>query len=219
MKTETAVTWNGSRQVRMMMIGMLMTLLATIGVSAWAQQPPPAPPPPAPPGMGMQGHGGPGGMHGGEHGMRGGMDGGMGPGMMFRGSPARMGRMIDYMLDGLNPTEAQRSQIKQLAAQAATDMKAQADAGKSLRQRGMQIFTAPTVDAAATEQLRQEMLAQHDQMSKRATQAMLAIANVLTPAQRATLGQRFQDRQAQNEDRMKRMQDRRKDMTSDTPRR
>ena len=177
------------------MIGMMLTLLAAIGVSAWAQ---PAPPP-APPGMeGGMGHG----MHG-MNGMHGGMGG---PGMMFGGSPEHMGRMIDHMLDGLNASDAQRSQIKQIAAQAAADLKAQAAAGRGLRQRGMQIFTAPTVDAAAAEQLRQQMLQQHDQMSRRVTQAMVAVANVLTPEQRAKVGERMRDRQARMEERMKRME-------------
>ena len=191
---------SASRRVQWVMLGMVMTLLAAIGMSAWAQTPPP--------GMdgrpGMQ-HGGPGGMeHGWMH--HGGHHHGMGgPGMMFRGSPERIGRMVDFMLDGLHATDAQRSQIKQIAVQAAGDLKAQAEAGRALRQRGMQIFTAPTVDAAAAEQLRQQMLQQHDQMSRRATQAMLDVARVLTPEQRAIIGQRMHDRQARMEDRMKRM--------------
>ena len=177
------------------MIGMMLTLLAAIGVSAWAQ---PAPPP-APPGMeGGMGHG----MHG-MNGMHGGMGG---PGMMFGRSPEHMGRMIDHMLDGLNASDAQRSQIKQIAAQAAADLKAQAASARGLHQRGMQIFTAPTVDAAAAEQLRQQMLQQHDQMSRRVTQAMVAVANVLTPEQRAKVGERMRDRQARMEERMKRME-------------
>ena len=182
---------SANRRVRMVMIGMLVTLLAAIGVSAWAQ---PAPPPP-----GMDG--GPGMMH--RHGMH---DGGMGGGMMFGGSPEFMGRAIDHMLDGLNASDAQRSQIKEVVAQAGADLKAQMAAGRGLRQRGMQIFTAPTVDAAAAEQLRQQMLQQHDQMSRRVTQAMVAVANVLTPEQRAKVGERMKDRQARMEERMKRME-------------
>jgi Spy/CpxP family protein refolding chaperone len=178
------------QRIRMVMIGMLVTLLAAIGVSAWAQ---PAPPPP-----GMEG-----GMGHGMQGMHGGMGGGD---MMFRGSPEHMGRMIDHMLDGLNASDAQRSQIKQIAAQAAADLKAQAASARGLRQRGMQIFTAPTVDANAAEQLRQQMLQQHDQMSRRVTQAMVAVANVLTPEQRAKVGERMRDRQARMEERMKRME-------------
>ena len=199
------------RRAQWLMIGMLTALLAAIGVSAWAQ---PAPPPPAGtderPGMqhpmmpgGMQHPMMPGGMHGGDDGDR---HHGMGPGMMFRGSPERIGRGVDFMLDGLHPSDAQRSQIKQIAVQAAADLKAQAAAGAGLRRRGMEIFTAPTVDAVAAEQLRQQMLQQHDQISRRVTQAMLDIARVLTPEQRATIGQRMRDRQARMEDRMQRMQ-------------
>lgn len=183
---------SANRRVQWVMVGMLMTLLAAIGVSAWAQTPP-----------GMDGR--PGMQHGwmqhdgGHHGMG-------GPGMMFRGSPERIGRMVDFMLDGLHATDAQRAQIKQIAVQAAGDLKAQAEAGKALRQRGAQIFTAPTVDAAAAEQLRQQMMQQHDQMSRRTMQAMLDVARELTPEQRATIGERMHDRQARMEDRMKRMQ-------------
>ncbi len=191
-----AATASAARRVQVVMIGMLMTLLAALSLSAWAQ---PAPPPAGMgdkgPGMGHMGH-----MHGGMGGEMGG-----GGGMMFRGSPEHMGRRIDHMLDGLNASDAQRSQIKQIAAAAAADVKAQAQAGKALRQRAMQAFTAPTVDAAAAEQVRQQLLQQHDQMSRRMTQAMLDVARLLTPEQRARLGERIRDRQARMEDRMKRM--------------
>jgi Spy/CpxP family protein refolding chaperone len=70
----------------------------------------------------------------------------------------------------------------------------------------MQAFTAPTVDAAAVEQVRQQMLQQHDQMSRRMTQAMLDVARVLTPEQRAKIGERMRDRQARMEERMQREQ-------------
>jgi protein CpxP len=190
-----ATTTTAARRAQMVMFGMLVSLLAMLSVSAWAQ---PAPPPPPPPGM--MDHGpGMGRMH---HG------GGMG-GMMFGGSPERMGRMIDHMLDGLNASEAQRSQIKQIAGAAGTDLKAQMQAGRGLRQRAMQAFVAPTVDAAAIEQVRQQMLQQHDQMSRRVTQAMLDIAKVLTPEQRAKVGERMRDRQARMEERMQREQPRR----------
>jgi Spy/CpxP family protein refolding chaperone len=202
------------------MIGTGMALLAALSLSAWAQPAPPVAgdrgPGMASPRMGEQGpgmhgmHERMGGMHhgmGGMHGGMGGMHGGFGAGaMMFRGSPERMGRMIDHMLDGLNASDAQRAQIKQIAAAAATDLRAQADAGRALRQRALQAFTAPTVDAAAAEQVRQQMLQQHDQTSRRMTQAMLDVARALTPEQRARLGERIRDRQARMEDRMKRME-------------
>jgi len=158
-------------------------------------------------------------MHGMHHGMDG-MHGGMGGGaMMFRGSPERMGRIIDHMLDGLNASDAQRGQIKQIAAGAAADLKAQAEAGRGLRQRAMQVFTAPNVDANAVEAVRQQMLQQHDQMSRRASLAMIEVARVLTPEQRVRIAERMRDRQAQMEDRMKRMRERMGGDAASAPRR
>lgn len=176
------------RRVQMVMAGMLVTLLAAISVSAWAQ-------PTSAPVAGMERASW--GMQHGRHG------GGMGG--MF-GSPERAGRMIDHLLDGLNATDAQRSQIKQIAAAAFVDLRTQMQSGRTLRQRGMEILTAPTVDPAAAEQLRQQTLQQHDQASRRMTQAMLDVARVLTPEQRARLGERLKDRRARMEERMKRME-------------
>jgi periplasmic protein CpxP/Spy len=139
----------------------------------------------------------------GHHGHGGGFDG---PGMMmFGGSPERIGRAVDHMLDGLNATDAQRTQIKQIVTTAAADLKTQRDAGRGLREKGVQIFTAPTVDASAAEAVRQQMNAQHEQASKRTLQAMLDVANVLTPAQRAKAGERMKERQAMMGERMRRM--------------
>ena len=125
---------------------------------------------------------------------------------MFGGSPDRVARVADRWLEGLNASDAQRSQIKQIAVAAATDLKAQREATRGLRDRAMQIFTAPTVDANAAEALRQQMSAARDQSSRRMLQAMLDISRVLTPEQRATLGQRLRERQARMQDRMQRMQ-------------
>ncbi len=130
-----------------------------------------------------------------------------GPGMMmFDGPPGHVGRAVDHMLDGLGVTEAQRTQIKEIAVAAAADLKAQREAGRGLHERGMQIFTAPTVDASAAESVRQQMSAQQEQASKRTLQAMLDVAKVLTPEQRAKIGERAKERQAVMKDRMHRMQ-------------
>jgi Spy/CpxP family protein refolding chaperone len=204
MGTETVVARAArvpaARRMQLVLIGMAMTLLAALSLAAWAQPGPP-------PGTGERGAWG---MHDGMRHMHRGMHGDMAGGgmMMFRGSPERMARAIDRLLDGLTATDAQRSQIKQIAAAAAGDLRAQAEAGRGLRQRAMQAFTAPNVDAAAVEQVRQQMLQQHDQMSRRMSQAMLDVARVLTPEQRARLGERMRDHQARMEDRMKRMEQR-----------
>jgi len=198
---------SATRRVQAVLMGMLITLLAVVSLAAWAQ---PAPPPAGERSWGM--HHGMGGMR--HHGMGGDFGGGM-----FRGSPEHVGRMVDHMLDGLNATDAQRAQIKQIATAAAVDLKAQAEAGRGLRQRAMQVFTAPNVDANAVEAVRQQMLQQHDQMSRRASLAMIEVARVLTPEQRVRIAERMRDRQAQMEDRMKRMRERMGGDAASAPRR
>jgi periplasmic protein CpxP/Spy len=129
-----------------------------------------------------------------------------GGGMMMGGSPEHMGRMIDHMLDGVDATEAQRSQIRQIVQGAAADLKTQREAARGLRQRGLEVFTQPNVDANAAESVRQQMLVQHDQMSRRTMQAMLEISRVLTPEQKAKIADRIKQRAARMQERMERMQ-------------
>ena len=142
-------------------------------------------------GVGAQARG-----HEGGHGGAGGM-------MMFGGSPERVGRGVDHFLDGLDASDPQRAQIKQIAQAAAADLKAQREAGRMLRERGMQLLAAPAVDANAAEVLRRQMLDQHDVASKRMLQAVLDVANVLTPDQRAKLAERMQKHRARMDERMR----------------
>lgn len=125
----------------------------------------------------LEGHGGRGG-HG-------------GPGMgMFDG------RHADRLLDSVNATPDQRTQIKQIMAAAKTDMATQRDAGRKLHEQSQALFAQPTVDARAVETVRQQMLAQHDGASKRMTQVMLDVSRVLTPEQRKTLADRMAQRRS-----------------------
>lgn len=112
---------------------------------------------------------------------------------LFGGPPERIERSVDRMLEGLQSTDAQRAQIKQIALAAAKDLRAQREAVRGLFERNRDLLMAPVVDANAAEQLRQQMLAQHDQASRRTLQAMLDISRVLTPEQRATLSQRMKN--------------------------
>lgn len=104
------------------------------------------------------------------------------------------GHGLQRMLDGVDATAEQRSQIEQIAEAARNDLKAQSDAAGDLRAQAMALFTQPTVDAAAAEQLRQQMLARHEQGSQRMMQAMLEISRVLTVEQRQQIAERMQQR-------------------------
>jgi Spy/CpxP family protein refolding chaperone len=125
------------------------------------------------------------------HGERGGPGGAFG----MMGGP----KMVERMLDTVNASADQRAQIKQILEASRTDMRAQHEAGRKLREDTLAIFTQPNVDARAAEALRQQMLAQHDQASKRMLQTMLDVSRVLTPEQRKTLADRMAQRRAMME--------------------
>ena len=125
---------------------------------------------------------------------------------MFGEASGRMGHEIDRMLDGLGVTDSQRAQLNQIATSAEADIRAQREAGRALYEKGLQLFAAPSVDASAAESLRQQMMAQRDQSSKRKLQAMLDVSKVLTPEQRIKMAQRVKERQEIMRERMQREQ-------------
>lgn len=115
------------------------------------------------------------------------MDGPRHGGMM--GGPMLGGPHAERMLDAVNATAEQRTQVKQIMDSARADLKAQREAGRALHDQMRQLFTQPTVDARAAEALRQQQLVQHDAASKRMMQAMLDVSRVLTPEQRTKLSE------------------------------
>ncbi len=110
-------------------------------------------------------------------------------GSMFGG-----GKRMEHMLESVDASAAQSAQIKQIVQAAMLDMKPQHEAGRKLHEQGLALFAAPVVDANAVEALRQQMLAQHDQVSKRMTQVLVDVSRVLTPEQRVKLVARMQAR-------------------------
>ncbi|HZF79623.1 MAG TPA: Spy/CpxP family protein refolding chaperone, partial [Rubrivivax sp.] len=103
---------------------------------------------------------------------------------------------MERVLDSINATPEQRAQIRQITLAAISDLKSQREAGRALREQSLTLFAQPTVDARAAETLRQQMVARHDQASKRALQAMLDVSRVLTPEQRKALADRMAQRKA-----------------------
>ena len=96
---------------------------------------------------------------------------------------------VQRMLGAVNATPEQRAQVKQIMDAARADSAGQRDAARSLRQQSLAVFTQPNVDARAAEALRQQLMALHEQASKRHLQVMLDVSRVLTPEQRKTLAE------------------------------
>jgi Spy/CpxP family protein refolding chaperone len=134
--------------------------------------------------------------HGGHH-------AGHAAGMGRMGGMGGMGMMnpqrIERVLDSINATAEQRTQIRQIVLAAHNDLKTHRETGRALREQSLALFAQPTVDARAAENIRQQMVARHDQASKRALQAMLDVSRVLTPEQRKALADRMAQRKAMME--------------------
>jgi Spy/CpxP family protein refolding chaperone len=159
---------------RLLLSSLLVGGAALSAVAVQAQPKQPGGPGSASGPAGHRGH-----MMGGEHGHHGG-------GMDMKWS----GRM----LDAVKATPEQRAQIQKIMEGARTDLQAQREAGNALRGQLMQAMAQPNIDANAVEQVRQKMLAQHDQVSKRRMQAMVDAGRVLTPEQRKQLSERMGQR-------------------------
>lgn len=114
--------------------------------------------------------------------------GGMGPMVMG-------GRGLERLLDQVKATDAQRQQIRQIADAARKDLDQQHQGMRKLHEQSLTLLSQPKLDAGAAEKLRQDMLAQHDVVSKRSLQAMLDMAQVLTPEQRAQVAQHVKQRE------------------------
>lgn len=158
---------------------LLLATLALALAGGVAQTALAAPPDGPPPGMG------PGHQGGMERGMPGGRQGGP---EMARGDMGPL-RHMARMLDLAKATPEQRSQIHQIMQAARQDLHAQHQAGRQLRDQQAALLTQPTVDTAAVETLRQQLLAQHDKASKRLTQALVDASRVLTAEQRKLVGE------------------------------
>jgi Spy/CpxP family protein refolding chaperone len=112
--------------------------------------------------------------------------------MMMMGMPGH----LDRLLEDVKATADQRTQAKAIMDAARRDLGTQHEAGRALQDQAMQLFIQPSVDARQAEALRQQMLGQHDQASKRMLQAMLDLSRVLTPDQRQQLALKMAERRA-----------------------
>jgi Spy/CpxP family protein refolding chaperone len=143
---------------------------------------------PAPPAEGMAGMGGPGPRHVGMH--------RMGPGMgAMPGMAGAPGLLADHELDAIGASAEQKTKVREILRAAHDDLRKQQESGRDLHQQMQQLLSAPQVDAAAAEALRQKISTQRDAASKRMLQAALDAGAVLTPEQRQKLAERRKQRQ------------------------
>ena len=106
-------------------------------------------------------------------------------------SPAQISAHVDHVLKHLyveiDATDAQKAQIGPLVHQAVTDLMPLLDQGRAAHAQALETLTQPTIDRTALEGARVAHLQLADQASKRFTQLIADVGDVLTPAQRTQL--------------------------------
>jgi len=110
--------------------------------------------------------------------------------------PAAVDQHIDRALKHLyveiDATEEQKQRLEPIVKQAVKDLLPLRDKARATRKQAVDLLAADTIDRGAIEALRAEKLELAEQASKRFTQALADVAEVLTPAQRKQLAQRME---------------------------
>jgi periplasmic protein CpxP/Spy len=128
----------------------------------------------------------------------GGQGGGWGQGGGMPGQGMMMGfgreRMFERALSSVGATSEQKLKIVTIAQDARRELMPLRDRRYAAKLKLAILMKADTVDRAAIEKLRAEEFAAYEAGSKRAAQAMADAAEVLTPAQRKQLVDRWENR-------------------------
>lgn len=100
-----------------------------------------------------------------------------------------MQRRLERMMDHVNATPAQESQIKAVFANHKEKIKALHQERRQLHEASRAVLTAPTIDAAAIESVRTKMVAQADKGSRVFAELALQVGQILTQAQRQQMAE------------------------------
>ena len=99
---------------------------------------------------------------------------------------------VEDMLDEVEATDDQRDRVRAIATAALADMGEFRDFRREGREALVEALTQETVDRATLEALRQQKLGVADRASQRLLTALADAADVLTPAQRAELAEKWE---------------------------
>lgn len=118
----------------------------------------------------------------GRHGARGPID----PAQMEQ----HLDRMLRHMYVEIDATDAQKQKLEPIVKQAAKELAPLRDQVREARREGIKLLSADTIDRGAIERFRAQQIGATDAASRRFTQALADVAEVLTPEQRRKLAAR-----------------------------
>lgn len=106
----------------------------------------------------------------------------------------RLDRMLKHLYVEIDATDAQKQKLEPIVKKAAEDLRPLREKAREARVKSVGLLAADKIDRAAIEKARAESMRAADATSKRFTQALTDVAEVLTPEQRKTLAARMQRR-------------------------
>ena len=101
---------------------------------------------------------------------------------------------VRQALRRLDATPEQHAKVQAIVERALGDLYPLRDQHRASRDAALKLLAAESVDRAAAERLRAQQIGLYDQASKRMMQAVLDVAEVLTPAQRDALAKEIAER-------------------------
>lgn len=107
------------------------------------------------------------------------------PGLPGLGLPR--GPMLDHLLDQVDASSTQRTQVHHLIDTAMAARAGDRAADRADHEQLMTLFAQPTLDPSALEAVRQRMAARHDAATRAGLQVLVDVGGVLRPEQRARL--------------------------------
>ena len=96
-------------------------------------------------------------------------------------------------LDSVGASAAQEAKVHDIIAAKFAEIAPNPDDHDNLRKQALDLLAAPTIDRAAVERLRVDVVAMFDAKSKAAVGGLLDVADQLTPPQRAQLAAEVAD--------------------------
>lgn len=106
----------------------------------------------------------------------------------------RVDKAVNWVLDDVDATAQQKSQVSAIAKDALRDLMPLRDQHRAAREKAIGLLTQDNIDRQAMEVLRVGEMQLAEQASLRVTQAIADIAESITPEQRRKLAEQFRKR-------------------------
>jgi Spy/CpxP family protein refolding chaperone len=96
-------------------------------------------------------------------------------------------RAVSHALDSVGASADQEAKVHDIIAAKFADIAPDPKEHAAMRKQALDLLAAPTIDRAAVEKLRADLVARFDTKSKAFVAGLLDVADQLTPPQRAEL--------------------------------